>query len=77
MKKILDMLFKPTPKCLPPDNFESLCTQLVELQLRLEELEKENKILRDDLVSCEYRLSDKIDKIHPVVYNITDPQDKT
>ena len=49
-----------------------LAEQIIELKSRVEELEKENRELNDLILEIETSLKSQIDKIHPVIYNITD-----
>jgi predicted nucleic acid-binding Zn-ribbon protein len=44
--------------------------KILELQKQIEELKQENVELTNSIYECENRLEAKIDKIHPVVYNI-------
>ena len=49
-----------------------LAEQIIELKARVEELEKENHELNDLILEIETSLKSQIDKIHPVIYNISD-----
>ena len=49
-----------------------LAEQIIELKSRVEELEKENRELNDLILEIETSLKSQIDKIHPVIYNISD-----
>ena len=49
-----------------------LAEQIIELKSRVEELEKENRELNELVMEVETSLKAQIDKIHPVIYNITD-----
>ena len=49
-----------------------LAEQIIELKSRVEELEKENRELQDLVLEVETSLKAQIDKIHPVIYNISD-----
>jgi len=49
-----------------------LAEQIIELKSRVEELEKENRELNDLILEIEISLKSQIDKIHPVIYNISD-----
>jgi|TARA_A100001201_G_scaffold2589_5_gene6629 prefoldin subunit 5 len=45
--------------------------KILELQKRIEKLEAENVELTNSIYECENRMEAKIDKIQPVVYNLT------
>ena len=45
--------------------------KILELQKRIEKLEAENVELTNSIYECENRIEAKIDKIQPVVYNLT------
>ena len=49
-----------------------LAEQIIELKSRVSELEKENRELQDLVLEIEVSLKSQIDKIHPVIYNITE-----
>ena len=49
-----------------------LAEQIIELKSRVEELEKENRELKELVTEVELNLREQIDKIHPVIYNIQD-----
>ena len=49
-----------------------LAEQIIELKSRVEELERENRELQDLVLEVEVSLKAQIDKIHPVIYNITE-----
>ena len=49
-----------------------LAEQIIELKSRVSELEKENRELEDLVLEIETSLKSQIDKIHPVIYNISD-----
>jgi len=42
------------------------------LQKKVDELEKENRELHDLILGIETSLKSQIDKIHPVIYNISE-----
>jgi len=44
------------------------------LQKQIEELKQENVKLTDSIYECEGRLMEKIDRIQPVIYNISTKQ---
>ena len=70
MSKFFQWFFSPSKK----DNTSSfyLAEQIIELKSRVEELEKENRELKDLVLEIETSLKAQIDKIHPVIYNIQD-----
>lgn len=49
-----------------------LAEKVIELQKRVDELEKENRELQDLILETEINLQAQIDRIHPVVYNFTE-----
>ena len=48
-----------------------VANKILELQKRIEKLEAENVELTNSIYECENRMEAKIDKIQPVVYNLT------
>ena len=70
MNKFFQWFFSPSKK----DETSSfyLAEQIIELKSRVEELEKENRELKELVTEVELNLKEQIDKIHPVIYNITD-----
>ena len=70
MNKFFKWFFSPSKK----DDTSSfyLAEQIIELKSRVEELEKENRELKELVVEVETSLKEQIDKIHPVIYNISD-----
>ena len=70
MNKFFKWFFSPSKK----DESSSfyLAEQIIELKSRVEELEKENRELKELVTEVELNLREQIDKIHPVIYNITD-----
>ena len=70
MSNFLKWFFSPSIK----DESSSfyLAEQIIELKSRVEELEKENRELKELVTEVELNLKEQIDKIHPVIYNITD-----
>ena len=48
----------------------SLLDRIINLELRVSELEKENINTTNCLYEIENRLQAEIDKIHPVIYNL-------
>ena len=68
MINLIKKFFAPTEK-----NTESafyLADKIIELQTRVDELERENRELHDLVLEIETSLKSQIDKIHPVIYNI-------
>jgi hypothetical protein len=49
-----------------------LAEQIIELKSRVSELENENRELKELVAEVELNLKEQIDKIHPVIYNISD-----
>jgi hypothetical protein len=70
MNKFFQWFFSPTKK--DESNAFYLAEQIIELKSRVEELEKENRELQDLVLEIETSLKAQIDKIHPVIYNITE-----
>ena len=70
MNKFFKWFFSPSKK----DDTSSfyLAEQIIELKSRVEELENENRELKELVTEVELNLREQIDKIHPVIYNITD-----
>jgi hypothetical protein len=70
MNKFFQWFFSPSKK----DESSSfyLAEQIIELKSRVEELEKENRELQDLVLEVETSLKEQIDKIHPVIYNISE-----
>ena len=70
MSNFFKWFFSPTVK----DESSSfyLAEQIIELKSRVEELENENRELKELVTEVELNLREQIDKIHPVIYNITD-----
>ena len=70
MNKFFQWFFSPSKK----DETSSfyLAEQIIQLKSRVEELEKENRELNDLILEIETSLKSQIDKIHPVIYNISD-----
>ena len=70
MNKVFQWFFSPTKK--DESNAFYLAEQIIELKSRVEELEKENRELEDLVLEIETSLKAQIDKIHPVIYNISE-----
>jgi len=70
MKELFKWFFSPSEK--DESNAFYLAEQIIELKSRVEELEKENRELQDLVLEVEVSLKAQIDKIHPVIYNITE-----
>ena len=70
MNKFFQWFFSSSTK----DEINSfyLAEQIIELKSRVSELEKENRELQDLVLEIEVSLKSQIDKIHPVIYNITE-----
>ena len=54
-----------------------LANKIVELQTKVDELEKENRELHELILGIETNLKSQIDKIQPVIYNIHNKQKDT
>ena len=70
MNKFFKWFFSPSVK--GEGNAFYLAEQIIELKSRVEELENENRELKELVTEVELNLREQIDKIHPVIYNITD-----
>ncbi len=70
MIDLIKKFFAPTVK--DESSAFYLAEQIIELKSRVEELEKENRELNDLILEIETSLKSQIDKIHPVIYNISD-----
>ena len=66
MNKFFKWFFSPSKK----DESSSfyLAEQIIELKSRVEELENENRELKELVTEVELNLREQIDKIHPVIY---------
>ena len=77
MLRLVRAFFAPSTK---PDLDEgnhsafAFANKILELQKEIEELKKENVKLTDSIYECEGRLMEKIDRIQPVIYNISTKQ---
>ena len=70
MNKFFQWFFSPTKK--DESSAFYLAEQIIELKSRVSELEKENRELQELVVEVETSLKEQIDKIHPVIYNISE-----
>ena len=70
MINLIKKFFSPTVK--DESSAFYLADKIIELQTRVEELEKENRELKELVTEVELNLREQIDKIHPVIYNISD-----
>ena len=70
MNKFFQWFFSPSKK--DESSAFYLAEQIIELKSRVSELEKENRELQELVVEVETSLKEQIDKIHPVIYNISD-----
>ena len=70
MINLIKKFFAPTVK----DESSSfyLADKIIELQKKVAELEKENRELHDLVLEIETSLKSQIDRIHPVIYNISE-----
>jgi len=67
---LIKKFFAPTVK--ETESAFYLADKIIELQIRVEELERENRELQDLILETETSLQAQIDKIHPVIYNFND-----
>ena len=70
MINLIKKFFSPTIK--DESSAFYLADKIIELQTRVEELEKENRELKELVTEVELNLREQIDKIHPVIYNISE-----
>ena len=70
MINLIKKFFSPTIK--DESSAFYLADKIIELQTRVEELEKENRELHDLVLEIETSLKSQNDKIHTVIYNISD-----
>ena len=70
MLNLIKKFFAPTVK--ETSSAFYLADRIIELQTRVDELERENRELNDLILEIETSLKSQIDKIHPVIYNISD-----
>lgn len=71
MIKFIRKFFAPSEKIdLEDGNVFIFANKILELQERIEKLESENVELTNALYEMENRIDSKIDKIHPVIYNL-------
>ena len=77
MLKLIRAFFAPSTK---PDLSEgdygafAFANKILELQKQIEELKQENVELTNSIYECENRLEAKIDRIQPVIYNISNKE---
>ena len=77
MIKLIRAFFAPSTK---PDLEEgdlsafAFANKILELQKQIEELKQENVKLTDAIYECEGRMMEKIDRIQPVIYNISNKE---
>jgi len=67
MIKFIRRFFEPSVRY---EDDDSLIDAILDLEYRLEYLEKDNIKLSNDLQKMEDRLERRIDRIQPVIYNI-------
>ena len=75
MIKLIKKFFSPTVK--DKSSVFYLANRIIELQTRVDELEKENRGLHELVLEIETNLRNQIDKIQPVIYNIHNKQKDT
>ena len=68
MINLIKKFFAPTVK--DESSAFYLADRIIELQTRVDELERENRELHDLVLEIETSLKSQIDRIHPVIYNI-------
>ena len=77
MLRLIRAFFAPSTK---PDLDEgdysafAFANKILELQKQIEELKQENVKLTDAIYECENRLEAKIDRVQPVIYNISNKE---
>lgn len=69
MIDLIKKFFAPTVK---DKSAFYLADKIIELQEKVAELEKENRELHDLVLEIETSLKSQIDRIHPVIYNISE-----
>jgi len=77
MLKLIRAFFAPSTKPNLDEGDVSafaFANKILELQKEIEELKKENIKLTDSIYECEGRLMEKIDRIQPVIYNISNKE---
>jgi hypothetical protein len=77
MLKLIRAFFAPSTKPNLDEGDVSafaFANKILELQKEIEELKKENVKLTDSIYECEGRLMEKIDRIQPVIYNISNKE---
>jgi len=67
---LIKKFFAPTVK--DESSAFYLADKIIELQEKVAELEKENRELHDLVLEIEISLKSQIDRIHPVIYNISE-----
>ena len=77
MIRLIRAFFAPSTK---PDLEEgdlsafAFANKILELQKQIEELKQENVKLTDAIYECEGRMMEKIDRVQPVIYNISNKE---
>ena len=77
MIRLIRAFFAPSTK---PDLEEgdlsafAFANKILKLQKQIEELKQENVKLTDAIYECEGRMMEKIDRIQPVIYNISNKE---
>ena len=75
MINIIKKFFAPSTKDTSSAFY--LADKIVELQTKVDELEKENRGLHELVLEIETNLRNQIDNIQPVIYNIHNKQKDT
>ena len=77
MLRLIRAFFSPSTK---PELDEgdlsafAFANKILDLQKQIEELKQENVELTNSIYECESRLNEKIDRIQPVIYNISNKE---
>ena len=77
MLKLIRAFFSPSSKSgLDEGDYSAFAfaNKILELQKEIEELKQENVELTNSIYECENRLEAKIDRIQPVIYNISNKE---
>jgi len=76
MLNLIRQFFSPSEKInLEDRGVFVLADKILELEERIEILELENIEMTNALYECENRMEAKIDRVHPVIYNISERND--
>jgi len=76
MLNLIRQFFSPSEKInLEDRGVFVLADKILELEERIQILELENIEMTNALYECENRMEAKIDRVHPVIYNISERND--